>query len=99
MPVKPIETTFYKDVDADFRADLDQWRETTEEQFYECLETLPPVNWKGGAFQIGEAFTHTATDVIYTGLVQIGQRYFGRTCGYKDFHRLVNELRTELAAQ
>src|SRR4051812_18624849 len=35
------------------------WSRVTEEQYREMLEVLPPVDWDGGSFMVGEASDHS----------------------------------------
>ena len=37
-----------------------EWHEITEEQYHDWLEVLPPIDWKGGKFLVGEASDHHA---------------------------------------
>ncbi len=54
------------------------WHRTTERQYRDMLEVLPPAMWSGGAFLVGEPDTHSARDgaPMFQCYRQSGQQFF-----------------------
>lgn len=55
-----------------------EWAETTEEQYNEMLNVLPPAFWTDGLFLVGEPMDHhvMSGQPRFTVYRQIGSRYF-----------------------
>ena len=72
---------FFAAVDADYKAGVKSWRETTEEVYHDMLNALPPAYFTQNAFSIGEPYTHDKNNrPVFTHFVHIGTRYFGLHC-------------------
>lgn len=80
-------------IDDNWKANRDVWVEVSEAFYMEMLEVVPPVLFGSRQFMVGEAYTHNERGSVRTGFVQIGERYFARTCNTVDFRRLSAELR------
>lgn len=53
------------------------WEPSTEAQYFEMLNVLPPIGWTNGAFCVGEASDHCVKTgrPRYTAYRQIGDRF------------------------
>ncbi|OAM91893.1 hypothetical protein AW736_26295 [Termitidicoccus mucosus] len=49
-----------KTLDADFEANRQVWRETTESVYHEMLNILPPAYLEADMFMLGEPYSHNA---------------------------------------
>lgn len=105
VQILPVESeNFFDDLEADWQSqNPNVWREISEKDYWYCLEVLPPLDVDGGhgwhgepAFMVSEPYTHTATDVGYTGCVQIDGRYFARNVERRKFRGLVSRLTLQI---
>lgn len=70
-----------------------RWATSTQEQYIEMLEVLPPISWRDGAFLVGEAQDHCIAtgQPRYQAYRQIADRFYASTRPLT-----VAELRREL---
>lgn len=69
----------YPQMEANWRADRNVWVEVSESFYWQALEVLPPILFRGARFMVGEPFDHDARGVaIHAGFVKLGERYFAR---------------------
>jgi hypothetical protein len=62
------------------------WEKTTQEEYTEMLEVLPPARWKGNAFLVGEPLTHSTEGVIYEAYARVNGRYYTRPALLQSFN-------------
>ncbi len=94
LTVEPCKADWpHNDLKADFTADRNVWRAVSEEFYNEMLGVLPPIDFDGHNFLVGEPYTDKAGDTIYCGLVHINEQYFARYVPRKQFKKLILELR------
>jgi hypothetical protein len=66
-----------KTLDADFEANRQVWRETTESVYQEMLNILPPAYLEADLFMMGEPYSHNASgEAIFSIFKACGDRYF-----------------------
>lgn len=71
------------------KAKPDAWIPTTENMYNEMLNVLPPRAWTGGAFLVGEAYTHNAEGYpVYACFKQVGNEYEARHMTLREFNLL-----------
>ena len=61
-------------LDYNFNNKINLWTEISEENYWDQLECLPPLNFKGGNFLIMEALT----DNFHACIMKVDGRYFGK---------------------
>lgn len=88
----------YPEMDTDYRAGRNVWREVTEDFLDQALNVLPPMDWNGQAFLVMEPLTHIDGDAIHAGFVTINGRCFARNVPRRQFRALLAELRTVVSA-
>lgn len=71
----------------------DTWTETTEEHYYEALEAVPPIYFRGG-FAMGEA--HSGGGTIYYAFSVVDGRYFARLLSLAEAPAAVAALRATI---
>ena len=55
-----------------------EWLRTSEEDYYQMLECLPPIRWTGKCFMVGECMTSTRDGDIYECFIQVNNKYYKR---------------------
>ena len=90
---KSESENIFHDLEADFRAGSDVWREVSEDDYEYALGAVPPIDHANGCFLLGEAWSGNS----YHGFACIGERYFARTCNRSKFAAEVDRLDKFLA--
>ena len=69
------------------------WNESTEEQYWEMLECLPPARMSGGAFLVGEPIDHIAGtgEPTFEMYRKVGDKFFvsSRPVTSREFSELI----------
>lgn len=86
----------YPEIQADFEAGLNIWREVSEDFREQALNVLPPIYGQGG-FMVSEPYTHTSRGGVYAAFAGIGGRYFARYLHRIDLNSGIAELRKIVA--
>lgn len=90
---KSESENIFHDLEADFRAGSDVWREVSEDDYEYALGAVPPIDRANGCFLLGEAWSGNS----YHGFACIGERYFAKTCNRSKFAAEVDRLDKFLA--
>lgn len=96
IEVLPAESWAYDQMHDDYKAAHIIWREVSADFYDQALNVLPPLDWSGQSFLVGEAYTHCARGAVYAGLTKIEGRYYARYVARKDFRDELNKLRAHL---
>jgi hypothetical protein len=84
----------HEELNADYKAGANVWREVSEEFADEMRDCVPPV-YVGSVpgFMVGEAYAHDEHNrVVYCGFVKLRGRWFARNVARADFVEAVGEL-------
>ena len=87
----------YPEIEADYKACRNVWREVSQSFYDENLGVLPPVYVEGG-FMVGEPLRHTANGGVVAALFATVQgRYFARVAEEHGAGQDVKNLRSLFA--
>jgi len=80
-------------LDYNFDNKIDLWTEISEENYFDQLECLPPMQFNGKHFLIMEALTGN----IHACLMKVNNRYFGKYVNkfLVDYPKFENEIREQ----
>lgn len=95
--IKPATTEWaYPDLDADYTAGDNSWREVSEGFFYDALSEVPTIYVTGG-FLVSEAYTHNDEGRgVYACFTCINGRHYARYATLKEATALIEALRDAL---
>lgn len=86
----------YPAIRQNWTANPHAWQEVDEAFYWDMLNSLPPLNMGRGGFQVGECSGHGPRGDFYTGIAQVGERYFAKECYPKEFSKDCLALRAHL---
>ena len=55
-----------------------EWKQATQEVYYNMLGCVPPIRMAGNAFMVGECMTYSKDGAIYDLFIEINKRYYRR---------------------
>ena len=97
VTIKPAENDWpYPEMEADWHAASDVWRQVSEAFYWQNLEVLPPVYVHGG-FMVGEPYTYTPTgDSVRALFAEVNGQHYGQMCARREAANSCARLRVLL---
>ena len=80
-------------LDYNFNNKIDLWVEISEENYFDQLECLPPLNFTGKHFLVGEPLINN----FHACIIKVNNRYFGKYIDrlLVDYGKFENEIRKQ----
>lgn len=102
--VKPMDAgpvlmiTAFGDLESDYRAKLNVWREVPERFARFCQDSYPPIDGPeaSGSFAQGECFDTTGTGAVHCVIARESGRYFAKYVNLMDWATALLNLREAL---